>query len=394
MLVLDDAERAARRFLPRGLFDFVAGGAESGAAQRGNRAAFDALSFCPSILCDVSSRDTSVSLWGRHYAAPFGIAPMGAAALCAPEGDLLMARAAHRAGLPFILSAASSVPMEAVAREAPGSWYQAYLPGEHGRIGRLLDRVGKAGFDVLVVTADVPVAPKRDDCLRRGFTFPARIGTSAILDALARPGWCLRLAASAWQHGVPRLENMEAEPGSSLLGHEAPSRRMLRDRLCWNDLAWIRSRWPGRLLLKGLLAESDARRAAETGLDGIIVSNHGGRQLDHAVSPLRVLPGMIRAAGHMPVMLDGGIRRGTDVLKAVALGARLVFVGRPMLFAAAVSGEAGVRRMLDLLWDEVDRGLALLGCPSLEILDGHWLLPSALDPLTTMHSRMPGDDKT
>ncbi|WP_424137881.1 alpha-hydroxy acid oxidase [Roseomonas chloroacetimidivorans] len=365
LLSLDDAERAARRRLPRGVFDYVAGWAETGAAFRANRAAFEELSFETRVLVDVSATRQSVELFGQAYASPFGIAPMGAAALCAREADLLLARAAAAEGIPFVLSGASCAPMEAVARAAPGSWYQAYLPANRAAIGKLLDRVERAGIEVLVVTADVPVAPNREDCLRRDFTMPVRPTARLVADGLVRPRWLAMMARTVLAGGLPRFENFGAERGGPIIAPPDPSSRLARAALSWADLGWIRERWGGQLVLKGVLSARDTRRAREAGVDAVIVSNHGGRQLDHAVAPIRILPAVVAAAGGMPVLLDGGVRRGTDVLKALALGARMVLVGRPMLFAAAVAGEAGVRRMAALLRAEVERNLALLGSPAL-----------------------------
>ena len=363
ILSLQDFERAARRRLPKSVFGFVAGGAEDAQSLRANRAAFDEFAFRPRVLVDVSRRDQSITLFGARYASPFGIPPMGASALCRFEADLALARAAAAEGLPFILSGPSTVPLERVIREAPGAWYQAYLPAGRERVGRLLDRVRAAGYEVLVLTLDVPVGANRENNLRNGFSMPVRPNLRLALDGLVHPRWLVgTLAATLLRSGIPRFENFAAERGGWIISTPPGGQHAGRDALSWPDLAWIRSQWKGRLVLKGILRADDARRACGEGADGIIVSNHGGRQLDGAVAPLRVLAAIAEAAGNAVVMMDGGIRRGTDVLKARALGATCVFAGRPMLFGAAVAGEAGVRHAIAILREEIDRDLALLGC--------------------------------
>jgi len=369
ILALRDFEAAARGRLPRSVFGYVAGGAEDDLSLRANRAAFEELALYPHVLVDVSKRSQSATLFGRRYAMPAGIAPMGAAGLCGFEADLALARAAERAGVPFVLSGASTVPLERVKREAPGAWYQAYIPGDRERIGRLLDRVCAAGYDVLVVTVDVPVSANRENNLRNGFAMPPVLNRRLVLDALMHPRWLARtMAKTLIRSGIPCFENMAAERGGWIFSELPRGFRTGRDTLSWSDIAWIRGAWKDRLVIKGILSAADAARADAEGVDGIIVSNHGGRQLDGAAAPLRALPAIAAAAGRATVMLDGGVRRGTDVLKALALGAKFVFVGRPMLFAAAVAGERGVAHALAILRGEIDRDLALLGCNDAESL--------------------------
>jgi L-lactate dehydrogenase (cytochrome) len=363
IFTLQDFEHTARRRLPKSVFGFVAGGAEDGQSLRANRAAFDDCSFRPRVLVDVSGRSQAITLFGARYASPFGIPPMGASALCRFEADLALARAATAESVPFILSGPSTVPLERVIREAPGAWYQAYLPAGRERIGRLLDRVGAAGYEVLVVTLDVPVGANRENNLRNGFSMPVRPNLRLALDGLLHPRWLAgTLVKTLLRSGIPRFENFAAERGGWIISTPPGGQHAGRDALSWTDLTWIRGQWKGRLVLKGVLGANDARRACGEGIDGIIVSNHGGRQLDGAVAPLRALPAVVEAAGETAIMMDGGIRRGTDVLKALALGAKCVFAGRPMLFGAAVAGEAGVRHAIAILRQEIDRDLALLGC--------------------------------
>jgi L-lactate dehydrogenase (cytochrome) len=374
VLALKDFEDVARRFLPRSVFGFIAGAAESDSALRDN---FDSLAewaFLPRYLANVSGRSQSTALFGKTYAAPFGISPMGASALAAYRGDLVLARAARAAGVPMIMSASSLIRMEEV-QAAGCSWYQAYQPGEPERIRRLLDRVEVAGFDTFVLTVDIPVPANRENNVRSGYSMPLKITPRLAWDSVSHPGWLL----GTWfrtirEHGMPHFENMDAHRGPPVLSKNLIREVGARDQLSWEHVALIRERWRGRFVIKGILHPEDARLAREHGVDGVILSNHGGRQLDHAVSALRTLPEIADKAGDMVVMLDGGIRRGTDVLKALALGANFVFVGRPFLYAAATGGEAAVRHGVALLSEEIDRDLALLGVREIGEVGRHHLV--------------------
>jgi L-lactate dehydrogenase (cytochrome) len=376
LLSLEDFEGAARRRLPWSVFGFVAGGAEDARSLRANREAYADYALRPRVLVDVSARSQAITLFGRPYASPFGIPPMGASALCWFEADLVLARAANAANVPFILSAPSAVPLERVIREAPGAWYQAYLPARREQTERLLERVGGAGYEVLVVTLDVPVGANRENNLRNGFNMPLRLNAKLALDGLLHPRWLIgTLATTLLRSGIPRFENFGPERGGWIISTPPGGQHAGRAALSWSDIAWIRGAWKGKLVLKGILHPEDARRAAAEGMDGIIVSNHGGRQLDGAVAPLRALPSIVAVAGRTEVMMDGGIRRGTDVLRALALGARAVFAGRPMLYGAAVAGEQGVRRAIAILQEEIDRDLALLGCTDIASVTRDLVVP-------------------
>ncbi|MDC8760918.1 alpha-hydroxy acid oxidase [Janthinobacterium sp. hw3] len=362
VLSLDDFEALARRRLPRPIFGYIAGAAENNASLRENRAAFDDYAFKTRVLVDVSRRSQQVELFGRRYASPFGIAPMGISALSAYRGDVVLARAAQQANIPAILSGTSLIPMEEVARQAPDTWFQAYLPGDPARIDALLARVAKAGFATLVLTVDIPVAANRENNLRTGFSTPLRPSLRLACDGLLRPRWLLGvLLRTLCAHGMPHFENSFATRGAPIISSNVLRDFSARDHLSWEHVARIRRQWQGTLIIKGILCAEDALRARDAGVDGIIVSNHGGRQLDGAAAPLRVLPEIVAAVGDFPVMMDSGVRRGGDVLKALALGARCVFVGRPFNYAAAAAGQAGVAHAIGLLRDEVDRNMAMLG---------------------------------
>ena len=364
VLALDDFEAPARRYIPRPIFGYISGGAETNASLRGNRAAFDDYAFVPKALVDVSKRSQKTVLFGRAYDAPFGIAPMGGTSMAAYQGDIVLTRAAAAANVPMILSGASLTPLEQIAETNRNAWFQAYLPGELDAITGLVDRVARAGFDTLCVTVDVAVAANRENNVRTGFHTPLRPNLRLAWDGITRPRWLFgMLARTLLLHGMPYFENMGQR--APMLSAMAQRDWRVRDQLSWQHVELIRRLWKGRLVLKGILAKDDARIARESGVDGVIVSNHGGRQLDGAVAPLRVLPEIVDQAGGMTVMLDSGVRRGTDVLKALSLGAQFVFVGRPMLYAAAIAGEPGVRHAINLLQEEVDRDMALLGITTL-----------------------------
>ncbi|RQU52559.1 alpha-hydroxy acid oxidase [Burkholderia cenocepacia] len=363
MLSLHDFEAAARRVLPRPIFGYVSGAAEDNRTRDDNRAVFDEYGFATRVLRNVSQRQQTVELFGRRYASPFGIAPMGIHALSTYRGDIVLARAAQRAGIASIMSGSSLIPLEEVAAAAPGTWFQAYLPGDADRIAALLERVARAGYRTLVITVDIPVSANRENNVRTGFTTPLRPGPRLFWDGITRPRWLAgTFARTLLAHGMPHFENSFATRGAPILSSTVLRDFSARDHLDWGHLKRIRQEWKGELVIKGILSVDDAVIARDIGADGIILSNHGGRQLDGAVSPMRILPDVVRTLGaDYPVMIDSGFRRGSDVLKAVAMGARMVFVGRPFNYAAAVAGEAGVLHAIGLLHDEVDRNMAMLG---------------------------------
>lgn len=365
ILSLEDLEPAGERLLPNCLFQFVSGGVETNASRRENRSAFQDYDLYPQVLNDVSKRTTDASAYGKAYSAPFGIAPMGGSGLSGFRADLAFADAAQAENIPFILSGASLIRMEEIIAANPDTWFQAYLPADRDAIAALLDRVAAAKFGTLLITVDVPVSGNRENLTRAGFSSPLRPTFQLACDAASHPRWLFGTwLRTLMRHGVPHYENTEATRGVPVFSRDA-FRTHLRDALSWRDLQWIRERWKGRLLLKGVLAASDAAKAQAMGIDGVIVSNHGGRQLDGAVAPLRALAEIKPAAKGMTVLFDGGIRRGTDIIKAMALGADFVFVGRPFLYAAALAGNAGVRHAISLLRTEIHRDLALLGCRDL-----------------------------
>lgn len=365
-LALDDFEQAARRMLPRMIYGYVSGAVETGSGLRQARQAYAELALVPRTLMDVAGRQQGRELFGKTYASPFGIAPLGGAAMVAYRADTELAAAARTAQVPMILSASSLIKLEDVYRENPDAWFQAYLAGHQPRIDAMIDRVAAAGFGTLVVTADTPVPGNRENNTRSGFSMPLKITPKVALDSVLHPRWLLGTVGRTFlRHGVPHFENMDAAQGPPMFSRDFVRNMNSRDQLAWRHVEAIRKRWKGKLVVKGLLAAADVAMARETGADGVIVSNHGGRQLDYALAPIEALRDVRAEAKGMTVMVDGGIRRGTDVLKALALGADFVFLGRPFLYAAALGGADGVRHAIRLLSEEIHRDMALMGLRTL-----------------------------
>ena len=375
ILSLADFELAARRHLPRPILGYVAGGAEDNTALQAAAAAYRQWAFVPRVLVDVSQRSQQVELLGETYASPFGIAPMGISALIAYDGDLALARAADAANIPMIVSSTALTRLEDVrVAAARSTWFQAYLPGDATKIDAMVQRVSSAGYRTLVLTVDVATLPSRENNVRVGFTMPLRPSVRLAWDGITRPRWTIgTLLRTLLSRGMPHFENSSATRGVPIFSRAAVREFGSRDTLSWTHVDQIRRLWTGSLVLKGILSPEDARIAADRGVDGVIVSNHGGRQLDSSTAPLHALPAIVRVKGGMKVMIDSGIRRGTDVLKAMALGADLVFLGRPFIYAAAIGGQAGVAHAIDLLAHEIQQDMALLGVNSLRELG-----PSAL----------------
>jgi L-lactate dehydrogenase (cytochrome) len=362
LLALDDFERHARRRLPHMIHQYVAGGAETGSSLRAAIAAYADYRFLPKMMVDTSARSSAVELFGETYAAPFGVAPIGGAAFIAYRGDIVLAEAARQMNVPMILSASSLIKLEDVHRANPRAWYQAYIPGDQTRIDRLVDRVATAGYKTMVVTADTPVLGNREHNTRSGFSMPIRVTPKVAWQSATHPRWLLGVVARTFlRHGAPHFENTEAERGPPMMSQGSVRNTIARDKLSWTNLQAIRSRWQGNLLVKGLLSPADVQIARECGADGVILSSHGGRQLDHAVAPLDVLPEIAAHKGNMKLIVDSGIRRGTDVLKALALGGDFVLLGRPFIYAASLGGAECVVHAMRILQDEILRDMALVG---------------------------------
>ena len=378
-LNIDDLREHARAVLPRVAYEFLERGAEDEVSARENRSVFRNIRLRPRTLVDVSQRSQQLTLFGKTYSAPFGIAPTGAAGLYWHDADIALARAAAAANVPFVLSTASFVEMERVAKEADGSkWFQLYMSKEREGAERLITRARDAGFEALVVTTDVNVGGNREYNRRNGFSIPFNLNLPNMIDGALHPRWLVKVfLRTLMKSGVPRFQNVDSNVGGRIVAKNLEEFRARRDAMDWDDLAWVRSIWPRKLFVKGVLTPDDALRAAALGLDGIFVSNHGGRQLDGAITPLEMLPEIADAVrGRLTIALDGGVQRGSDIVKALALGADIVFVGRATLYGAAVAGEAGAARAIQILKSEIDRVMALLGARTVqELTRDHLLMP-------------------
>lgn len=362
LLSLDDFEAAARRFLPRPLYGYTSGGVEDGVALASAGAAYRDYVLVPRFCTNVEGATARTEFLGESWGAPFGIAPMGLAALNGYRGDIALAEAAREAGVPMVISGSSLIPLEEIAAVYPGVWFQAYIPPDSERLQALLTRVRAAGISTIVVTVDSPIGSNRENNLRSGFSSPLRPSLRLAYDGLARPRWLVgTFLKTLWRHGMPHFENLYAYRSVPIISRSVQREFGGRARFSWDDLKSIRADWKGRLIVKGILHPEDAHRAAAIGVDAIVVSAHGGRQLDAAVAPLHVLPLIRDAVPDMSLVVDSGIRRGTDVVKAVALGADFVLVGRPFNYAAALGGRACVGHAISILEGEVQRTLGQIG---------------------------------
>lgn len=370
---VDDVHAEARRVLPRAVLDFVEGGAEDEVTIARNRAALQGISFRPRALVDVSRRSQATTLLGTPVDSPVVLAPVGLAALAHPSGEVAAARAASAAGVVSTLSSSSAWSLEDVARSCAGpKWFQLYIWRDRALTRRVVERAQEAGFRALCLTVDVPVAARRTRDLRNGFTIPPRPRAGQALDLVRHAGWFRRLAASELSGNRLTMGNFS----SADLGARDRLRMMdvvnelFDPTVGWADVTWLKELWNGPLVVKGVMTVEDARRSVDAGADAVWVSNHGGRQLDGLRGSADVLPEVVAAVGgQAEVYLDGGVRRGSDVVKALALGARACMIGRPWVYGLAAGGQAGVERVLELLRVEIDSTLALLGRPTLESLD-------------------------
>jgi len=372
---LEDMRRLARRKLPRIAFDFIEGGADGELCLRRNREAFERYCLVPRYLRDVSTRDQSVELFGRRYASPIGISPTGLAGLFRPGADLMLAAAARQADVPFLLSSASNAAWEDAIAIAPEHvWLQMYCTRDERINDNLVQRARQAGTRVLVVSVDVPVNSNRERNRRNGFSRPFRMTPAVVLEALGHPAWVLRYLRTG---GIPMMQNWKpyaptgagAAAVADLYGTLTPA-----PMISWQHMQHIRRAWDGPLVIKGLLHPDDAREAVRLGVDGLVVSNHGGRQLDAAPAPLDMLPAIRTAVGDkLPLILDSGVRRGSDVAIARGLGACSTIFGRPTLYAVAAGGQAGAERALQIVRNEIDMVMAQIGCSRFEELDAGYL---------------------
>jgi (S)-mandelate dehydrogenase len=380
---IEDLRRAAQRHLPRAIFDFFDGGAEDELTLRDNRAAFARLRFAPRVLRDVSVINTGIDLLGQPAALPLAIAPTGAVGYGRPGGDIAIARAAAAAGIPYTLSSSATASIEQIADAAPGRlWFQSYIFKNKTFQAALIERARVADYEALMITVDLPVGGKRERDQRNDFSVPFKLTPKNTLNFALHPAWVLNVL----RRGLPVMENLRelelANPKSS----STPSASAIATSVGknydttfdWNALQKLRDEWPRKLIVKGVLHPADAQRLADMGCDAVVVSNHGGRQLDGAVATLDALPGIVQAVdGRIPVLLDGGIRRGSDIVKALACGAKGVLLGRATLYGAVAGGQAGAERAIAILKDELTRTMQLCGARSIQEIEAGLLFKNS-----------------
>ena len=373
---IDDLKRMAKRRLPKIMFDFIEGGVEDEVGLRTNAAAFRAQRLVPRYYIDSSKREQRATLFGRSYASPFGIAPTGMAGAFRKDAELYLAQAANDADIPYLMSGAANASMEQAARLAPNNlWYQIYGAKNRAFQLDLVKRAIDLGLSTIAVTCDVPVSSNRERNRRNGFVRPLKMTLPTILEAMLHPAWVANYFRNG---GLPMLGNWQryAPEGASpddvagLFASQTPDASQI-----WGDIEAIRAAWPGKLLIKGVMHPEDARIATGLGVDGLIVSNHGGRQLDMMPSPIDMLP-MIRSAvgPDVPLLLDSGVRRGSDIVTALCMGADFVLTGRATLYGATAGGLEGVKKAVSILRREVDLVLGQLGAVNLAALGPHYLL--------------------
>jgi (S)-mandelate dehydrogenase len=365
---VEDYRRQAKKRLPKMVFDYLEGGAEDEHGLEHNRSVFQRWRFKPQRLVDVSRRNLQTEILGKRQAMPLLIGPTGLNGALWPNGDLALAKSATKAGIPFVLSTASNISIEDLARQCDGElWFQLYVI--HREIAQsMVLKALHAGYTTLVLTTDVAVNGYRERDLRNRFKMPMSYTPKVIIDGSLHPHWSFDLV----RHGMPQLANFVSSQTSSLEMQAALMSRQMDASFDWRALRWLRDLWPHKLLVKGLLSAEDAQRCIAEGADGVILSNHGGRQLDCAVSPMEALADSVAMTGK-PVLIDSGFRRGSDIVKALALGAEAVLLGRATLYGLAARGEVGVDEVLGLLKADIDRTLAQIGCPDIGMLSPAFL---------------------
>ena len=375
---IEDLRRAAKQRLPRAVFDFFDGGAEDEITLKDNQAAYKRMRLMPRVLTDVSTIDTRTVILGRHAELPMAISPTGAVGFGWRGGDIAIARAAVAAGIPYTLSSTATASIESIADQAPGRlWFQAYILRNKPFLAALIERARVADYEALVITVDLPVGGKRERDFRNDFSVPFRFTPKNIWDFAQHPRWL----SSIVRHGMPVMENLvglekQATNASAIASSVG---RNYDPSFNWDSLQKIRDSWPRKLIVKGILSPHDAQRVATMGCDAVVVSNHGGRQLDGAVATFDALPAVVRAVdGKIPVLLDGGIRRGSDILKALALGAQGVMLGRATLYGVSAAGEAGASRAITILKDELTRTMQLCGVRQFSEVNGSLVFPPNL----------------
>jgi isopentenyl diphosphate isomerase/L-lactate dehydrogenase-like FMN-dependent dehydrogenase len=367
--VLNTAEMRERaKWLPKAVFDAIDGAASDELTLRANRTALDAVWLRPRALADVSKRDLRTTALGQEISMPLMLDPCGFARLADSEGELAVARAAGLAGTIFAVSGSASYTVEEVAAAATGPlWYQLVLSPDKDAAEALVGRVEKAGYSALILTIDTPVTPKRERDYRNHLTVPLQMSPRLLLTGLSNPAWAKDFVLG--KVGTRGASPLKITGVRTAYWNFARSIHNLRS-ITFDDIRWFRERWKGKLVVKGVLRGDEVPQMVDLGVDAIIVSNHGGRNLDTVRATIDVLPEVVKAAaGRAEVYMDGGVRRGTDVVKAIALGARACLIGRPYLFGLAVGGEAGVSRVLEIFRTEIEHTMAMSGCATVADID-------------------------
>jgi L-lactate dehydrogenase (cytochrome) len=361
---VEDLRLLAKRRLPGGVFDYIDGAAEDEITIDRNRRSYDNIEFRPRILRDVSKIDTTTTLLGRPIPLPLVFAPTGFTRIADPQGELAVARAAARVGIPYGLSTMGTRSIEEVAAVSDGpKWFQVYTWRDRGLVKDLLERAAAANFEAIQLTIDTPVLGRRERDVRRGYTLPPKIGLDTIIDGILHPAWTLDFLRNDPITFASVAANNDAGDGSSAVTLSEYINSQFDPALSWGELEWLRSVWDGPIVLKGVQTVEDAELAVEHGADAIALSNHGGRQLDGAPAIIELVEPVAQAVGgRIDIIADGGLRRGSDIVKAVALGANAVMAGRAYLYALGAGGEAGVDHVIRFLIEGMERTMALSGC--------------------------------
>ena len=362
-----DLREVARRRLPKGVFQYLDLGTEDMVALNNNRRFIQDTKLLNKVLVDVSKIDTSVEIFGKSSALPMAIAPTGIAGLTWYEGELELAKAAAKAGVPFTLATGSNTALEKIAQEAGGRpWFQLYMWREKQLSYELVKRAHAAGYEALIWTVDIGLGANREHNRRNGFNTPYKANLKSLIDMSLHPEWLLTVMARYLANGgMPRHENYPQQYRGSVTGKASQAKALRADSVGWEDVDRLRDIWPGKLIIKGIMRPDDAARAVERGADAIVISNHGGRNMDSAPSTLDVLPGIVRAVGdRTTVIVDSGVRRGSDLVKCLALGAKFALTGRATLYGTAAGGQAGAEKALAILKDELRRTMSYVGCPT------------------------------
>jgi L-lactate dehydrogenase (cytochrome) len=369
-ITVEDMRRIAKRRLPRGVFDYIDGGAEDERTLANNSAAFGQIEFCPNILRDVSEIDVSSTLLGKPVSMPLVLAPTGYTRLTHSEGELSVARAAERAGIPYSLSTMSTRSIEEVGSVSDGAkWFQVYTWKDRGLVREMVERAAASGYEAIILTVDTAVLGKRERDARRGFSIPPRIGPGTIIDGIVHPAWTYDFITHD-PLTFANVAHLDQYGSDGDMGRGQYVMMNFDQKLAWSDVEWLQSVWSGPIVLKGIQTVDDAKRAVDAGVQAIALSNHGGRQLDDAPAPISLVEPVAQVVqGRAEIICDGGVRRGSDIVKAIALGATACSIGRPYLYAMGAAGERGVDQILGFFREGIARTMALSGRTTIAEID-------------------------